>query len=120
MLSREDLHGYQVEACEFIKSKLRCAVWIDMGLGKSAITLTAISDLIDEFDVSRVLVVAPLRVASKTWPDEVKKWKHLKHLKVRAAVGLQKRRIAAVNDKSAHIKTINVENLVWLEEILGK
>jgi len=116
----DDLHDYQLDAYGFIKSKLRCACFLDMGLGKTATALTAISDLIDEFDISRVLVVAPLRVASKTWPDEVKKWSHLRHLRVRAAVGLQKHRIAAVNDKTAHITTINVENLVWLEEILGK
>ena len=120
MLTRSDLHHYQVEAYDFIKARLRCAAWLDLGLGKTATALTAISDLIDEFDISRVLVVAPLRVAGKTWPDEVQKWEHLRHLRVRAAVGLQKHRIAAVNDKKAHITTINVENLVWLEEILGK
>ena len=120
MLTRENLHHYQEEAYDFIKARLRCAAWLDLGLGKTATALTAISDLIDEFDISRVLVVAPLRVAGKTWPDEVQKWEHLRHLRVRAAVGLQKHRIAAVNDKKAHITTINVENLVWLEEILGK
>lgn len=120
MLTRSDLHHYQEEAYDFIKARLRCAAWLDLGLGKTATALTAISDLIDEFDISRVLVVAPLRVAGKTWPDEVQKWEHLRHLRVRAAVGLQKHRIAAVNDKKAHITTINVENLVWLEEILGK
>lgn len=120
MLTRSDLHHYQVEAYDFIKARLRCAAWLDLGLGKTATALTAISDLIDEFDISRVLVVAPLHVAGKTWPDEVQKWEHLRHLRVRAAVGLQKHRIAAVNDKKAHITTINVENLVWLEEILGK
>ncbi len=120
MLTRSDLHHYQEEAYDFIKARLRCAAWLDLGLGKTATALTAISDLIDEFDISRVLVVAPLRVAGKTWPDEVQKWEHLRHLRIRAAVGLQKVRIAAVNDKKAHITTINVENLVWLEEILGK
>lgn len=120
MLTRSDLHHYQEEAYDFIKARLRCAAWLDLGLGKTATALTAISDLIDEFDISRVLVVAPLRVAGKTWPDEVQKWEHLRHLRIRAAVGLQKVRISAVNDKKAHITTINVENLVWLEEILGK
>lgn len=120
MLTRSDLHHYQIEAYDFIKSKLRCACFLDMGLGKTSTALTAISDLIDEFDISRVLVIAPLRVAGKTWPDEVQKWEHLRHLRIRTAVGLQKVRIAAVNDKKAHITTINVENLVWLEEILGK
>ncbi len=120
MLTRSDLHHYQEEAYDFIKARLRCAAWLDLGPGKTATALTAISDLIDEFDISRVLVVAPLRVAGKTWPDEVQKWEHLRHLRIRAAVGLQKVRIAAVNDKKAHITTINVENLVWLEEILGK
>lgn len=120
MLDREDLHGYQIEAYDFIKSKLRCAAWLDLGLGKTATALTAISDLIDEFDVSHVLVIAPLRVASKTWPDEVQKWAHLRHLRIRSAVGPQKARIAALNDKSAHIVTINVENIAWLEEVLNR
>jgi SNF2 family DNA or RNA helicase len=120
MLSRENLHHYQIEAYDFIKSKLRCAAWLDLGLGKTATALTAIADLIDEFDIRRVLVIAPLRVASKTWPDEVQKWSHIRHLRIATAVGPQKKRIAALNDKRAHIMTINVENLVWLEEILGR
>lgn len=120
MLSREDLHGYQIEAYDFMKSKLRCAAWLDLGLGKTATALTAISDLIDEFDVSRVLVIAPLRVAGKTWPDEVQKWAHLRHLRIRSAVGPQKARLAALYDKSAHIVTINVENIAWLEEVLNR
>ena len=120
MLSRENLHHYQVEAYDFIKSKLRCAAWLDLGLGKTCTALTAISDLIDDFDVKRVLVVAPLRVAGKTWTDEAKKWSHLRHLRIRTAIGPQKARIAAVNDKQCDIVTINVENLVWLEEVLGR
>lgn len=114
------MHHYQVVGGCFIKKKRRCACFIDMGLGKTATALTAIVDLMDEFDIRRVLVVAPLRVAGKTWPDEVKKWEHLRHLRVRTAVGPQKARISAVCDKKADIVTINVDNLVWLEEILGK
>lgn len=120
MLHRENLHNYQVEACEFIKNTMRCAAWLDLGLGKSCTTLTAISDLIDSFDVRRVLVVAPLRVAAKTWPDEVAKWSHLSHLKIRAAIGSAKERLAALNDSTAHIVTINVENLTWMEAIYGE
>ena len=103
-----------------MQKNLRCSAWIDLGLGKTATALTAIADLIDEFDVKRVLVVAPLRVASKVWSDEAQKWSHLKHLRIRTAVGAQKNRISAVNDKKADVVTINVENLIWLEEILGR
>ena len=75
-------HEYQVYATEYILNHPIAAVLLDMGLGKSVITLTAIFDLtLDSFLVRKVLVIAPLRVARDTWPAEIEKWDHLKGLK---------------------------------------
>ena len=75
-------HDYQQYAIDFIKNNEVAAILLDMGLGKTSITLTAVNDLIfDSFEVSKVLVIAPLRVARDTWPSEIKKWDHLKNLR---------------------------------------
>ncbi len=90
-----------------------------MGLGKTSITLTAIEQLIYErFEVSKVLVVAPLRVARNTWSDEIHKWDHLKHLKYSVVVGTAADRKKALQTK-ADIYIINRENLQWLIEQSG-
>lgn len=76
-------HEYQTHCTEFILENSSSGIFIEMGLGKSVITLTALVDLLhDSFEVSKVLVIAPLRVANTTWLDEVLKWKHLKNLRV--------------------------------------
>ena len=80
MRSRADLHAYQELAVQFVKTTPSCALWLDLGLGKSVSTLTAITDLIDRWEVARVLIIAPLRVAKKTWPDEIYAWEHTRHL----------------------------------------
>jgi SNF2 family DNA or RNA helicase len=80
-LTRSDLRVCQQEAVPFIKKTPKCAIWADMGLGKSGATITALVDLFDDFDVSYVLVVAPLAVAVKTWPDELRTWAHARSLK---------------------------------------
>ncbi|MDU0946110.1 MAG: DEAD/DEAH box helicase, partial [Anaerococcus vaginalis] len=85
-----------------------------MGLGKSVISLSAINELmLDYFDVSRTLVIAPLRVAISTWPEEIKKWEHLKYLTYSVVTGSEKERIDALK-KPAHIYIINRENVDWL------
>ena len=90
-----------------------------MGLGKTSITLTSINDLMfDYFDVSKVLVIAPLRVATSTWPEEIKKWDHLKDLEISVVVGDLKTRKAALA-KRADIYIINRENIQWLIEKSG-
>lgn len=107
-------HNYQRYATNFILSHKISAVLLEMGLGKSVISLTAINDLmLDYFDVSRTLVIAPLRVASSTWPDEIKKWNHLKHLSYSVVIGSEKERVKALK-KPAHIYIINRENVDWL------
>ena len=82
MLGRHQLHHYQEHAAEFAVIAQRCMLWIDLGLGKTAITLTAITELLDALEVRRVLVVAPLRVAKQGWPAEVAQWEHTRHLRV--------------------------------------
>ena len=92
------------------------AVFLDMGLGKTSITLTALNDLLfDYFDAHRILVVAPLRVARNTWSDEIEKWDHLKDLQFSIAVGTEAERLSALK-RQADIYIINRENLQWLIE----
>lgn len=107
-------HDYQQYAIDFIKDNEVAAILLDMGLGKTVITLTALNDLIfDSFEVRKVLVIAPLRVARDTWPAEIKKWDHLKHLRYSVAVGSEMERISALR-KDAEIYIINRENVDWL------
>lgn len=112
-------HDYQAYAIDYIKTHPVAAVLLDMGLGKTVISLTAIVDLLfDSFEVHRILVVAPLRVARDTWPAEIEKWSHLQHLTFSVAVGSVKERRAALMS-SADITIINRENLQWLIENSG-
>ena len=107
-------HNYQKFATDFIINHPVSAVLLEMGLGKSVISLSAINELmLDYFDVSRTLVIAPLRVANSTWPDEIKKWDHLKHLNYSVVIGSEKERLDALK-KPAHIYLINRENVDWL------
>jgi hypothetical protein len=107
-------HEYQSYATEFILSHPISAVFLEMGLGKSVITLSAIFDLcLDSFLVCKVLVIAPLRVARDTWPAEIKKWDHLKGLSYSVVVGTEKERIDALK-KQSMVYIINRENVDWL------
>ena len=107
-------HDYQRFAIDFIKEHTNAAVFLDMGLGKTVITLTALDDLLfDSFEVSRVLVVCPLRVAKTTWPQEIAKWDHLRHLRYSVVVGTPKERVAALG-RPAELYIINRENVEWL------
>ena len=107
-------HNYQTYATHFIEDHREAAVLLDMGVGKTIITLTAIDALVrDLFDVSRVLVIAPLRVARDTWPAELRKWEHLKGLTYSVAVGTEEERRAALRERAV-IHIINRENVDWL------
>lgn len=107
-------HSYQEYAVKFIESHPISALFLDMGLGKTSITLTAVNELLfDSFEVRKVLVIAPLRVARNTWCDEIKKWDHLRNIKYSIVVGTEKERISALNEK-ADIYIINRENVDWL------
>lgn len=107
-------HDYQKYATDFILSHPVSAVFLEMGLGKSVITLTAIYDLcLNSFDIGKVLVISPLRVARDTWPSEIKKWDHLKGLTYSVVVGSEKERREALV-KRASVYIINRENVDWL------
>lgn len=113
-------HEYQRYVIDYIKKNPVAAVFLDMGLGKTSITLTALNDLLfDSFDVHRILVVAPLRVARNTWSSEIRKWEHLQDLQYSIVVGTEKERMAAL-EKRADIYIINRENVQWLVEKSGK
>lgn len=112
-------HDYQAYAIDYIETHPVAAVLLDMGLGKTVISLTAIADLLfDSFEAHRILVVAPLRVARDTWPAEIAKWEHLQHLTYAVCVGTPKERRAALMS-GADITIINRENLGWLIDSSG-
>lgn len=112
-------HDYQTYATRFIEEHPVAALILEMGLGKSVITLTAIEHLMhDSFEVRKVLVIAPLRVAASTWPDEIRKWNHLSSLTFSVAVGTRDARIEALR-RNADITIINRENIQWLVDESG-
>ena len=111
---RYNPHEYQRFTTEYIEAHPVSAIFLDCGLGKTSITLTAVNDLMfDSFEIHRVLVVAPIRVASYSWPAEIEKWDHLEGLKYSVAVGTAAERLAALKRK-ADIYLINRENVQWL------
>ena len=107
-------HPYQEFAKEYMISNPLSALFLEMGLGKTITTLTAIDELLyDCFEIRKVLIIAPLRVANSTWPSEIKKWEHLKLLRYSIVTGNEAERIQALNTK-AEIYIINRENVDWL------
>ena len=109
-------HNYQAFASEFILEHPVCCLMLDMGLGKTVITLTALWELVmDRFDVSRILIIAPKRVAEDTWPKEIAKWEHLSGLSFSLVLGSRADREEALR-KRAFIYIINRENVAWLVE----
>lgn len=108
-------HDYQKYATDFILSHPVSAILLQMGLGKSVITLTAMKELFERGEISRALVIAPLRVARDTWPEEIRKWDHLRGLTYSVAVGpVEERRAALRREVQIHI--INRENIAWMME----
>lgn len=111
---RYEPHEYQEYAIKFILNHPIAAILLEMGLGKSVITLTAIFDLtLDSFLIRKVLVIAPLRVARDTWPAEIEKWDHLNGLTYSVAIGSEAQRKAALLQR-AQVYLINRENVDWL------
>ena len=111
-------HEYQEYATKFIEDNEESAVFLECGLGKSVITLTAIKNLMARGEVSRVLVVAPLRVGKTTWPEEIGKWDHLGGLTYAVAIGSVAERLNALKAQ-ADITIINRENVEWLIDKSG-
>lgn len=111
---RYEPHDYQQYAIGYIEAHPVAAVLLDMGLGKTSITLTALNDLLfDSFEIRKVIVIGPLRVARNTWGAEIEKWDHLAGLKYSVAVGTETERLSALR-KQADIYVINRENVQWL------
>lgn len=107
-------YAYQEYAENFILDNLGAGLLLDMGMGKTATTLSAVEKLIrDRFELCRVLVIAPLKPAVETWPAELAKWTHLEGLEYSLVIGSEKERITALS-KDAEIFIINRENVVWL------
>src|SRR5690554_4851172 len=107
-------YPYQRRAIQHILDHPASGLFLDMGLGKTVITLTAVAELLhDRFEVEKVLVIAPLRVADSVWTAEAEKWDHLRHLKISKVLGSKKKRLAALEEK-ADIYVINRENIPWL------
>ena len=113
-------HPYQQAGIEAILEKPGVALWMEMGLGKTVVTLTAIDQLIyDRLEIRRVLIIAPRKVAEATWQDEAAKWEHLRHLRLSTVLGSEKQRLAALA-APADIYIINRENTAWLVQTLGR
>lgn len=119
MLTRKNLHGYQHRAVQFVIDNPKAALWIDMGLGKTISTLTALTDLKRDKQIGKTLIVAPLRVAQHTWPTEIASWSHIElRYTVLAGLTAPKRLDALNEDTDLHI--INRENIPWLVEQFGQ
>lgn len=106
-------YEYQKTAMRWIMEKPHCGLFLDMGLGKTVSTLTALQELIDDCEISRVLVVAPKKVAEATWSTEAQKWDHLQALTVVKVLGTEKQRCAALAQK-ADVYVTSRDNFVWL------
>jgi SNF2 domain protein len=114
------LHNYQEYAKDFIIKNKKCGLFLDMGLGKTVTSLTAIDILMNDYlDVGKVLVIAPKNVAENTWTDEIQKWDHLRGLKVKCISGTAVKRRKDL-DEEADIYTISRDNVVWLVDELKK
>lgn len=112
-------HGYQKKATERILQQKRVGLFLDMGLGKTVITLTAIKELIEDFAIWKVLVIAPKRVAEDTWSREHEKWDHLSGLRISKVLGTPAQRMKALKAE-ADIYVIGRDNAKWLVELMGK
>lgn len=119
LLNRENLHDYQERCVQHILDHEGCGLFLDMGLGKTISTLTAVEELMyDRFEIQKVLVIAPKKVAEVTWSGEIEKWEHVKHLKISLVLGSEKERKQALWQK-ADIYVINRENVAWLVGYYG-
>ncbi|MCR5844621.1 MAG: DEAD/DEAH box helicase [Oscillospiraceae bacterium] len=112
-------HEYQKYAIDYIETHPVAAILLGCGLGKTSIALTAIDEMLhDSFEIRKVLVVAPIRVCTNSWPDEIRKWDHLSDIRFSVAVGTREERLAALK-ADADVFIINRENLPWLVEQSG-
>jgi len=114
LLQKSQMHKYQMYAADFITDRTEAAIFLECGLGKTVISLTAINDLMfDSFQIRKVLIICPLRIGLNVWKQECEKWEHLQNLKCSIAIGDERTRIAALM-KTADVYIINRENVDWL------
>jgi len=106
-------HAYQTRAIEHVIKNDGCLLALEMGLGKSVITLTAVANELNSYMAFRALVIAPKRVAENTWPTEAAKWEHTRSLRVSLVLGSERDRLKALG-KNADLYVINTENVPWL------
>ena len=119
MLTRDNLHPYQEKAVQFVKDNPKAALWIDMGLGKTVSTLTALAELKRDNQISKTLIVAPLRVATHTWPTEIATWSHI-DMRYTVIAGKSAAKRSEALDKDTDLHIINRENIPWLVEQFGQ
>ena len=120
MLMREQMHSYQNYCVRFIEEHPEALLILEMGLGKTVISLTAIEDLMyDSFEVNKTLVIAPLRVARDVWPQEKDLWSHTRHLRMSVMIGSCQERARALKT-DADVYVINRENIRWLVDYLER
>lgn len=118
MLSENQLKPYQLEARDYIENLPFCGVFLEMGLGKTVITLTALRNLFASLMSRKALVIAPKRVAETVWSDEIKNWEHLQDLKISIIAGSEKQRIKALRAE-ANVYTLGRDNVDWLVNYTG-
>ena len=114
MLNESNLHNYQIRSVQFIIEHPYCGLFLDLGMGKTVSTLTAVEKLMyDYLEVNSVLVIAPKRVAETVWAEEAQNWEHLQHLTFSKIIGTEKQRLEAFH-KKADIHIISRDNIAWL------
>ncbi len=119
MRTKQDLEVYQVRGAKFVLVKRYCALFVDMGLGKTIMVLTAIVRLLRAQKIERVVIVAPLRVIYNVWRQEAKLWQHTRGLRFSVVHGTHQQKVRALQTP-AHIYLVNVDNLRWLDDVFGK
>lgn len=112
-------HNYQKTAIQHIIDNPRAGIFMDLGLGKTISTLTVINGLMHDFEIAKTLIIAPKLVAEQTWPAEIAKWNHTKHLKVSVMSGSPARRLKALRAE-ADIYVVSRDNIAWLVETVGR
>ena len=118
-MNESNLHNYQKACVEHIINTTHCGVFLEMGLGKTVSTLTAINALMNDYcEINSVLVIAPKRVAESVWQEEAEKWDHLKHLTFSKIIGTKNQRIQAIKTK-ANVYIISRDNIAWLCALYG-
>lgn len=117
-LTRQDMRGYQNRGTRFLKRHSRAGLFIDMGLGKTIMVLTALTDMLFSGIINKVLIVAPVRVMQGVWRQEARKWSHTRRLTFRMLDGNERQRLQALNS-SAQIHLVSPDNLPWLMRVLA-